>query len=96
MHFLKNDLTGTHYQAQDDNAQLFTGQPSRRLFNRFNSSQVLFLINFYGSLAGKITIEEGRTIEDQIASLPAGEAKSELTVFNCIRNSDTSCIPSIF
>ncbi|MEK7224454.1 MAG: hypothetical protein AAB221_02080, partial [Bacteroidota bacterium] len=67
MHFLKEDLTGTHYQPAD-NKQLFTGQPTRRLFNRFNSSQVLFLINFYGSLSERFTLEEGRTIEMQIAT----------------------------
>lgn len=87
MHFQKQDLTGTHYSGQDDNKQLFNGQPSRRLFDRFNSSQVLFLINFYGSLSGRFTLAEGRTIEKQIANeLPAG-MKSEISVFNWIRNS---------
>lgn len=95
MHFLKEDLTGTHYQPVD-NKQLFTGQPTRRLFNRFNSSQVLFLINFYGSLSERFTLEEGRTIETQIATRLPNEVKSELSVFNWIRNSAKSSIPGIF
>lgn len=95
MHFLKEDLTGTHYQTAD-NKQLFTGQPTRRLFNRFNSSQVLFLINFYGSLSERFTLEEGRTIEMQIATRLPYEVKSELSVFNWIRNSAKSSIPGIF
>lgn len=95
MHFLKEDLRGTHYHT-DDNKQLFTGQPTRRLFDRYNSSQVLFLINFYGSLSDRFTVEEGRAIEQKIADQLPMEAKSELSVFNWIRNSVTSSIPSIF
>lgn len=95
MPFLKEDLSCTHYQT-DDNQQLFTGQPTRRSFDRFNSSQVLFIINFYGSLSERFTIEEGRAIEQQIATRLPLEAKSELSVFNWIRNSATSSVPHIF
>ncbi|NOT51087.1 MAG: hypothetical protein HOP10_07395 [Chitinophagaceae bacterium] len=95
MHFHKEDLSCTHYYPYDAK-QLFTGQPTRRLFDRFNGSQVLFLINFYGSLADRFTLKEGQAIEKQIATLLPVEAKSEISVFNWIRNSATSSIPSIF
>jgi hypothetical protein len=95
MPFIKEDLICTHYHT-DENEQSFTGQPSRRSFDRFNSSQVLFIINFYGSLSDRFTVEEGRAIEQQIATRLPLEAKSELSVFNWIRNSVVSSIPSIF
>ncbi len=95
MPFLKEDLVATHYQTGTEE-KTYTGQPTRRLFDRFNSSQVLFLINFYGSLSDRFTIEEGRAIEQQIATRLPMEAKSELSVFNWIRNSAMSTIPSIF
>lgn len=79
-------MAGTHYRSFNDNSKLYTGQPTRRLFDRFNSSQVLFLINFYGSLSGRITLAEGRSIEQQIANeLPEG-VKSEISVFNWLRD----------
>lgn len=96
MHFQKQDLTGTHYNWKDDTTQLFTGQPSRRVFNRFNSNQVLFIINSFGSLLEKFTLEEGRLIEQQIANRLPSDTKSEISVFNWIRNSAASRMTNIF
>jgi hypothetical protein len=96
MHFQKQDLTGTHYNLKDDRKELFMGQPTRRLFDRFNSSQVLFLINFYGSLSERFSLEEGRTIEMQIATRLPVEVKSEISVFNWLRNAAANHLPHIF
>ena len=87
MHFLKHDLVGTDYTWLNEGEEnIFVGQPTRRAFNRFNGDQVLFIINFYGSLADQSTIGEGRMIEyDLINHLPIG-TQSEISVFNWLRS----------
>ncbi len=85
MHFQKQDLNGTEYYWTEDSATLFTGQPSRRSFDRRNGNQLLFLINFYGSLSGQFTLQEGQQIEQKIVHELPEDAKSELSVFNWIR-----------
>ena len=86
MHFEKQDLEGDHYFWTDDKNHLFTGQPSRRIFDRFNGNQVLFLINFYGSLTDKFTLGDGKSIEKRIQNELPLEAQSEITVYNWMRN----------
>ena len=86
MHFQKQDLEGTHYNWIENEDHLFTGQPSRRSFDRYNGNQVLFLINFYGSLSDRFTLREGKTIEQKIQQELPLEAKSEITVFNWLRD----------
>ena len=85
MHFQKQDLSGTHYHWNDDE-KLFAGQPTRRLFDRFNGYQVLFMINSYASSSGSFTVEEGKMIEEQIANKLPTDNKSEISVFNWIRD----------
>jgi hypothetical protein len=65
---------------------MYTGQPSRRVFNKYNGHQVLFLINFYGSLANRFTLAEGQQIEHRILTDLPSEIKSELSVYNWLRN----------
>jgi hypothetical protein len=83
MHFQKQDLGESHYMWKDD--ALYNGQPSRRLFDRFNGNQVLFLINFYGSLSERFSIKQGREIEHQILHHLPLDARSEISVYNWIR-----------
>ena len=87
MHFLKHDLVGTHYTwLKEGEENIFTGQPTRRAFNRFNGDQVLFIINFYGSLSDQSSIKEGRNIESDLNNrLPIG-MQSEISVFNWLRS----------
>lgn len=65
---------------------MFTGQPSRRQFDRFNGDQVLFIINFYGSVSDKTSLKEGREMEEMIFSKLPLDARSEISVFNWLRN----------
>ncbi|GAB3416425.1 hypothetical protein [Niabella aquatica] len=85
MLFRKQDLEGTHYSWNENN--IFDGQPSRRSFDKRNGDQVLFLINFYASLAGHMSLSEGRLIERAIIWELPDEAKSEVSAFNWIRRS---------
>lgn len=87
MHFQKEHLEGTHYNwSTGSQKNKFMGQPSRRSFDRFDGDQVLFLINFYGSVADRFSIAEGKKIEYAIYHHLPLDAKSEVSVFNWIRN----------
>lgn len=90
MLFQKQNLAGTHYEWNEGAAKLFSGQPSRRLFDRFNGEQVLFIINYYGSSTDRFSVDDARVIEHQIAHDMPDEIKSEISVFNWIR--DTQAI----
>ena len=87
MLFQKQDLTEDHYTWNNETVK-FMGQPTRRLFDRFNGDQVLFLINFYGSLSNQFSLEEGRKIEHRISHQLPLDIKSEISVFNWIRESE--------
>lgn len=88
MPFLKEDLAGHHYTWSDTaGTSVFTGGPSRRLFDRFNGDQLLFIINFYGTLSDRSSIIEGRKMEEMINNLLPIEAKSEISVFNWLKQS---------
>ena len=62
MHFQKEDLEGTRYSWSPGDQNTFLGQPGHRSFNRYDGDQVLFIINFYGSVADRFTITEGKKI----------------------------------
>lgn len=86
MAFLKEDLVGQHYSwGNTANPSAFTGQPSRRLFDRFNGNQVLFLINSYSSQSDKFSLDEAHRIEELINKYLPVEAKSEMSVFNWLK-----------
>lgn len=86
MHFQRQDMENSHYnwESQGDKS-VFTGQPSRRVFDRFNGNQVLFLINYYGSLADKFTVQEGKNIEQMIFNDLPMNVLSEISVLNWIK-----------
>jgi hypothetical protein len=87
MFYQKQDMEGKFYKWDTDpSGVIFAGRPSRRLFDRFNGDQVLFIINFYASFFEGFTLEEARTLERQITNNLPMEAKSEISVFNWIKD----------
>jgi hypothetical protein len=88
MPFLKENLQGHHYHWSNnaDTNPAYTGQASRRFFDRDNGNQVLFLINLYESVSDKFTISEGHKIEKMINDQLPLEAKSEISVFNWLKS----------
>lgn len=86
MPFLKEDLLNPEFIWESEKSAVFTGSPSRRPFDRHNGYQVLFIINFYGSLAEKTSINEGRKMEELIMYHLPEDARSEISVFNWLRN----------
>ena len=85
MYFGRQDLEGTQYCWTEDAKDIFTGPPSRRVFDRRNGNQVLFLINLYGLLLDEFTILKGKSIEKKIQDDLPESVKSEVSVFNWLR-----------
>lgn len=85
MLFLKNDLLGFYNWGSEPEKMAFDGKASRRLFDRWNGDQVLFIINMMLSNLSNSSVSEGQKIEKLILDrLPSG-AKSELTVYNWLQ-----------
>jgi hypothetical protein len=88
MLFLKEHLKGHYEWANPENNSSFNGEASRRLFDRFNGPQVLFMINLYGSLFKTFTIEEGQQVEDYIANRLPFKNESEVSVLTHLKESN--------
>ena len=86
MLFQKQDLGGDHYEWSEETRNIYNGQPSRRLFDKVNGDQVLFIINFFGAISQRLTLQEGRTIEKKIQFDLPESVRSEVAVFNWIRS----------
>jgi hypothetical protein len=86
MIFLKEHLGKNNYEwGTELNHSVQNNEPDRRIFDRSNGYQVLFIINCFGRSLGKLTVTDGLKIEDLISSHLPKEAKSELSVFNWLR-----------
>jgi len=86
MLFLKEHLLNLYYNWTIGlNHSVQNNAPDRRIFDRFNGYQVLFIINYFGNSLGKLTVNDGREIEKLISSQLPPETKSELSVFNWLR-----------
>lgn len=82
----KEDLQEGHYSwNSNEETSSFSGDPSRRSFDRFNGDQVLFLINFYGAQDETFTKIEAQAMEHRILNELPLEAKSEISVYNWLR-----------
>ncbi len=84
MLFRKEDLLGDYQWSSGPSSFTFDGAPSRRLFNRYNGEQVLFMINFLAAQDPRFTLEDGHKLERLINNLPL-EAKSEISVLNNLK-----------
>jgi hypothetical protein len=84
MSFLKEHLTG-NYNWVDAAPHTFPGDPSRRVFDPSNGNQILGIINFFGRSIGKLTTQDGQKLEKLILDELPPNAKSEIAVFNWLR-----------
>jgi hypothetical protein len=86
MIFLKEHLRKRNYEwAVARNHSKENNEPDRRIFDRFNGYQVLFLINYFGRSVGNLSFTEGIKLEELISTSLPLETKSELSVFNWLR-----------
>jgi len=83
MQFKKEHLINRHYDWSNGiSHNVIPNSPDRRLFDRLNGNQILYLINFFGYSVGNITIDDGQRIENLIIKELPAELKSEKSVFN--------------
>jgi hypothetical protein len=85
MLFLKEHLVSHHYDWTTESRHKIIASPDRRLFDRSNGNQILYLINFFGYSVGNLTINDGQRIESLIIKELPAELKSEISVFNWLR-----------
>ncbi|WP_205511226.1 hypothetical protein [Longitalea arenae] len=86
MTFLKEHLLSDHYSWNNNASHsLYATEPDRRVFDRFNGNQVLFIINSFGKSLGRLTLGDGRKIEELISTQLPEQNKSELSVYNWLR-----------
>ena len=82
----KEDLKGEYTWINGVDQNLFNGELTRRKFDSTNGDQVLFLINLYGSNFKDFSVEDGLKIEDVLLNHLPLEAKSEISVFNWLKD----------
>jgi hypothetical protein len=86
MQFLKEHLRIGHYNWENNSIHsVYASDPDRRIFDRTNGNQVLFIINYFGKSLGRLTLRDGRRIEELISTQLPEYTKSELSVFNWLR-----------
>ena len=85
MLFLKEHLTGLYTWTADYKIEVYEGEPSRRLFDRWNGDQVLFIINHVLLNINATSVEQGNKIERLIINKLAFDPCSELTVVNWLQ-----------
>ena len=85
MLFSKEHLTGLYTWSTETETPVFDGQASRRLFNRWNGDQVLFIINLVLSNNEDASIEQGKKLEMLLINKLPFDQSSELTVFNWLQ-----------
>jgi hypothetical protein len=84
MLFLKEHLSpGNNFKWTDE--FIFDGTPSRRLFDRQNGNQLLFIINLYASQTDKFSEEHVQRIEEMLVNKLPEEIKSEISVLNWLK-----------
>jgi hypothetical protein len=82
--YLKEFLVG-QYNWPVENGTMYTGVPSRRIFDRSNGNQILFIINCFYDSIGYNSDNTGKKLEELISTQLPQEMKSELAVFNWLK-----------
>ena len=65
------------------------GDPTRRLFNRYNGNQLLFIMNHYAMETGGLSIDNGHQIESLLINQLPIEAKSEISVLKWLKENES-------
>lgn len=83
MQFLKEHLSPGNYEWNND--MVYNGDVSRRLYNRNDGEQLLFIINKYAAEKESFDISEGLKIQDMLKYQLPVEAKSEKSVLQWLQ-----------
>ncbi len=87
----KEQLLGYYKWTNESRNNSFKGTPSRRLFDRWNGQQVLYLLNYMGSLDPAFSIKEGQRLEALILNKLPFKTISELSVVKWL-NEETMAV----
>ena len=63
MPFTKEHLNGFYKWMPEAERSIFDGNATRRLFDRFNGNQILFIINLIMDSCGNYSVDLGKKIE---------------------------------
>lgn len=85
MYFLKENLKTNNNYSWTDDEMIFTGTPSRRIFDRHNGNQLLFIINAYASQTEEFSEEMVSILEDRLMNQLPLEVKSEISVLKWLK-----------
>jgi hypothetical protein len=83
MHFLKEDLSPGNYEWNND--LIYNGEPSRRLYNRNDGNQLLFVINSYAAVNTSFDTKQGLQIQNLLKYQLPVDAKSEKSVLQWLK-----------
>ena len=87
MLFVKEHLSANNNYSWTDEF-IFDGTPSRRLFDRRNGNQLLFIINLYASQANDFSENHVSRIEDLLMNQMPEEIKSEISVLKWLKENE--------
>ena len=94
MHLSKEHLSaGYNYSWTDE--FVFDGTPSRRLFDRRNGNQILFIINLYASQVKGFAETDVARIEDMIINQLPEAIKSEISVLKWLQENEAVSIQNM-
>lgn len=94
MHLSKEHLNANNIYSWTDEF-VFDGTPSRRLFDRRNGNQLLFIINLYASQVKGFSEADVSRIEGMLLNqLPEG-IKSEISVLRWLQENETLSIQNM-
>ena len=82
MSFTKEHLSGFYKWLPETERSVFDGSATRRLFDRFNGNQILFIINLVMDSCGNYSVDLGKKIEDLILNKLTFGISSEITAYN--------------
>ena len=85
MKFLKEHLTGFYDWKPEAETAIYDGNVTRRLFDRWNGNQVLFVINAFLTNSNDISIARGKIAENLLIERLPLDTKSEVSVLNWLQ-----------
>ena len=94
MHLSKEHLSTVNNYSWTDEF-VFDGTPSRRLFDRNNGNQILFIINLYASEVKGFSETDVSRIEAMLINQLPEQIKSEISVLKWLQEHEALSVQNI-
>ena len=94
MNLSKEHLSANNNYSWTDEF-VFDGTPSRRLFDRRNGNQLLFIINLYASEVKGFSETDVTRIEGMLLNQLPEEIKSEISVLKWLQERESLTVQSV-